>query len=72
MRRNWSLWPRIREKSPSFWRIIAQETIEKKRRIRRTPRATQPVWVRIPPISVRKIVVNRRRIKYSSVRASNL
>jgi hypothetical protein len=48
---------------------MAQDTIEKKRRIRRTPRATQPVWVRIPPISVTKIAVNRRMM-YSSVRVS--
>jgi len=39
---------------------MAQETIENKRRSRRTPRATQPVCVRIFPISVAKIAVNRK------------
>jgi len=50
---------------------MAQETIEKKRRSRRTPRATQPVWARIFPISVRKIVVNRKMM-YPSVITNDL
>jgi hypothetical protein len=50
---------------------MAQETTEKKRRSRRTPRATQPVWVRIFPISVRKIVVNREMVN-PSVRKNDL
>jgi hypothetical protein len=49
---------------------MAQETIEKKSRSRRTPRATQPVWVRMFPISAAKIVVNRKMM-YPSVRADD-
>jgi hypothetical protein len=61
----------MRPKRPSFWRIIAQEMMENKRSSRRTPRATQPVCVRIFPISVIKIVVNRKMM-YPSVSASDL
>jgi len=50
---------------------MAQEIIENKRRSRRTPRATQPVCVRIFPISVTKIVVNRKMM-YPSVRANDV
>jgi hypothetical protein len=50
---------------------MAQETTEKVSRSRRTPRATQPVCVRIFPISVAKKVVNRKMID-PSVRASDL
>jgi hypothetical protein len=50
---------------------MAQEMIENERRIRRTPRATQPVCVRIFPISVTKIVVNRKMM-YPSVSANEL
>jgi len=50
---------------------MAQETTENKRRSRRTPRATHPVCVRIFPISVTKIVVNRKMM-YPSVRADDL
>jgi hypothetical protein len=71
MRRNSSLFRRMRPKRPSFWRIMAQEIIENERRIRRTPRATQPVCVRIFPISVAKIAVNRKMM-YPSVRADDM
>jgi len=50
---------------------MAQEIIENKRRSRRTPRATQPVRVRIFPISVTRIVVNRKMM-YPSVRENDL
>jgi hypothetical protein len=50
---------------------MAQEIIENKRRSSRTPRATGPVWVRIFPISVAKIVVNRKMM-YPSVRANDM
>jgi hypothetical protein len=50
---------------------MAQEMIENERRSRRTARATRPVCVRIFPISVRKIVVNRKMM-YPSVRANDL
>jgi hypothetical protein len=50
---------------------MAQEIIEKERRIRRTARATQPVCVRIFPISVAKIAVNRKMM-YPSVRADDM
>jgi hypothetical protein len=50
---------------------MAQEIIEKDRSSRRTPRATQPVCVRIFPMSVAKIVVNRKMM-YPSVRADDL
>jgi len=50
---------------------MAQETTEKKSRSSRTPRATQPVWVRIFPISVTKTVVNRKMVD-PSVRKNDL
>jgi len=50
---------------------MAQEIIENKRRSKRTPRATKPVCVRIFPISVTKIVVNRKMM-YPSVRANDM
>jgi len=71
MRKNSSLFRRMRPNIPNFCKIMAQETTENKRRSRRTPRATQPVCVRIFPISVTKIVVNRKMI-YPSVRADDL
>jgi hypothetical protein len=50
---------------------MAQEMIEKRRSRRRTPRATHPVCVRIFPMSVAKIVVNRKMI-CPSVRTDDL
>jgi hypothetical protein len=50
---------------------MAQEIIENKRRSKRTPRATQPVCVRMFPKSVAKIVVNRKMM-YPSVRANDM
>jgi len=46
---------------------MAQETMEKKRRSRRTPRATQPVVLRISKRSVTKMALNRK-ITYPSVK----
>jgi hypothetical protein len=50
---------------------MAQEMIEKDRRSSRTPRATQPVCVRMFPISVAKSVVNRKMM-YPSVSANDM
>jgi hypothetical protein len=59
----------MRPKSPIFWKIMAQEITENIRRSSRTPRATQPVVLRISKMSVAKIVVNRKMM-YPSVRAN--
>jgi hypothetical protein len=48
---------------------MAQEITENIRRSSRTPRATQPVVLRISKMSVAKIVVNRKMM-YPSVRAN--
>src|SRR5204863_7943153 len=66
MRRNSSLFRRMRPNIPSFCRIMAQETTEKKSRSRRTMRATKPVCLRMSRRSVTKIAVNRR-MTYPSV-----
>src|ERR1700675_91791 len=50
---------------------MAQETMENMRRRSRTPRATQPVCVRIFPMSVTKIVENKRMM-YPSIRRKEL
>ena len=50
----------MRPNIPSFCKIMAQEMIENVSRSRRTPRATNPVCVRMFPISVAKIAVNRK------------
>src|SRR5215472_248093 len=50
----------MRPNIPHFWKIIAHETREKRRRIARTPRATHPVCVRMSLRSVARIVVSRK------------
>jgi nitroimidazol reductase NimA-like FMN-containing flavoprotein (pyridoxamine 5'-phosphate oxidase superfamily) len=50
---------------------MAQETMEKKSRSRRTMRATKPVCFRISKRSVTKIAVNRKMM-YPSVSANVL
>ena len=55
----------MRPKTPSFWKIIAQEMTENIRRSAKTPRATQPVCLRISKRSVAKIVVNRKMMNPS-------
>ena len=50
----------MRPKMPSFWKISAQETSEKKRSIARTIRATQPVCAMISKMLPMKMAENRK------------
>ena len=57
----------MRPNIPHFWKIMAHEMREKRRRIARTPRATTPVCRRMSVRSVAKIVLNRK-MTYPSVK----
>src|SRR5690349_11491701 len=58
----------MRPNIPHFWKIMAQEMTENRRRIKRTARATHPVCWRMPGMSVAKITVSRKMMG-TSVRA---
>src|SRR5215472_14070190 len=56
----------MRPNIPHFWKIMAHETREKRRRIARTPRATHPVCVRMSLRSVARIVLSRKMMRPSA------
>src|SRR5579859_2662645 len=60
MRRNCSLWLRMRLNKPTFCRIMAHEIIEKRRSKIRTPRATKPVLARMLPRSIKRTAASTK------------
>ena len=55
----------MRPNMPDFWRISAQEMSEAKRRMPNTPRATQPVCVRMSKMLPMRMALRRKRMSVS-------